>query len=75
MEPERSRLYPSIARPGANPMAIERAEGAYLIAQGGRRILDAAGCKYSALVQELDMKFKRPGEMSIHRHVKPDVAQ
>jgi adenosylmethionine-8-amino-7-oxononanoate aminotransferase len=35
--------YPFVSRPGAQPLQIERAEGAYLITPDGRRILDAAG--------------------------------
>lgn len=35
--------YPLIGRPGSTPMAIARAEGAYLYTPDGREILDAAG--------------------------------
>lgn len=38
-----ARVYPFVSRPGAVPFEIARAEGAYLIAADGRRILDAAG--------------------------------
>jgi adenosylmethionine-8-amino-7-oxononanoate aminotransferase len=40
---ERAARYAFSAQPGASPFQIERAEGAYLIAPDGRRILDAAG--------------------------------
>ncbi len=43
MDPGRSQRFPFIARPGAQPFEIARAEGAYLITPDGRRILDAAG--------------------------------
>ena len=49
MEPERSSRYPFVAQPGARPLVISRAEGAYLYTpdseapSGERRILDAAG--------------------------------
>jgi len=35
--------YAFVPRPGAVPLAIERAQGVWLYADGGRRILDAAG--------------------------------
>ena len=35
-----------------------------------RRILEAAGCDFDTLVNELDQRWKRPGEMSIHRRVR-----
>src|SRR5262245_2699358 len=35
--------FPFVPHPGAVPLAIERAEGAYLFTSDGRRILDAAG--------------------------------
>lgn len=37
-----------------------------------RRILEATGCDYATLVRELDRRWKRPGEMSIHRAVRMD---
>ena len=37
-----------------------------------RRILEAAGCDFTGLVRELDQRWKRPGEMSIHRAVRTD---
>ncbi len=43
MDPERLRRVPFLPRPGGSPLAIDRAEGAYLITSDGRRILDAAG--------------------------------
>ncbi len=43
MKAEEARAYTFISRGGAQPFAIERAEGAYLITPDGKRILDAAG--------------------------------
>lgn len=43
MKAEGARAYSFISQPGAQPFAIERAEGAYLITPDGKRILDAAG--------------------------------
>jgi adenosylmethionine-8-amino-7-oxononanoate aminotransferase len=43
VDPERVAGYAFVPRPGAVPLAIERAEGCYLYASGGLRILDAAG--------------------------------
>lgn len=43
MKAEETLAYPFISRPGTQPFAIERAEGAYLITPDGKRILDAAG--------------------------------
>lgn len=49
MDPERSRAYPFVAPPGATPLVLSRAEGAYLYTpdpgspSGERAILDAAG--------------------------------
>jgi adenosylmethionine-8-amino-7-oxononanoate aminotransferase len=43
MDPERSRRLQFIPSEGRPPLAIARAEGAYLIQPDGRRILDAAG--------------------------------
>ena len=49
MDPERSSGYPFISQPGATPLVVSRAEGAYLYtpdpksASGERAILDAAG--------------------------------
>jgi len=39
-----------------------------------RRILEASGCDYEGLVRELDRRWKRPGEMSIRRVVRTDLA-
>ena len=38
-----------------------------------RRVLEAAGCDFSSLIQELNQRWKRPGEMSIHRAVRTDT--
>jgi len=43
MQSERASRYAFSSHPGAAPFQIDRAEGAYLIAPDGRRILDAAG--------------------------------
>jgi adenosylmethionine-8-amino-7-oxononanoate aminotransferase len=43
MQAERALVYPFVARAGARPTVIARAEGVHLIAADGRRILDAAG--------------------------------
>lgn len=43
MDQERASAYAFAARAGAKSTIIERTEGVWLIAPGGRRILDAAG--------------------------------
>ncbi len=43
MDPEGRHAYAFIPRPGAVPLAVERAEGAYFYTAEGLKILDAAG--------------------------------
>ncbi|HTO53013.1 MAG TPA: aspartate aminotransferase family protein [Myxococcota bacterium] len=43
MDAERARRFAFAARPGATPLSIARAEGAWLYTEDGRAILDAAG--------------------------------
>jgi adenosylmethionine-8-amino-7-oxononanoate aminotransferase len=43
MDPQRAKRSAFIPHPAAVPLSIERAEGAWLVAPDGRRILDAAG--------------------------------
>jgi adenosylmethionine-8-amino-7-oxononanoate aminotransferase len=43
MDAERARRFPFAARPGAVPLRIARAEGAWLYTEEGQAILDAAG--------------------------------
>jgi adenosylmethionine-8-amino-7-oxononanoate aminotransferase len=43
MDPDRLERFAFVPGPGAVPVAIERAEGAYLYTPDGRAILDAAG--------------------------------
>ncbi len=43
MDAERARRFPFAARPGATPLRIARAEGAWLYTEEGQAILDAAG--------------------------------
>ncbi len=43
MNAERLSRFPFVQTPGATPLAIDHAEGAYLITADGQRILDAAG--------------------------------
>ena len=43
MTREQLQRFAFIPHPGAVPLAVERAEGAYFFTSDGRRILDAAG--------------------------------
>jgi adenosylmethionine-8-amino-7-oxononanoate aminotransferase len=43
MEAERARRFAFASRPGANPLVIARAEGAWLYTEEGQAILDASG--------------------------------
>ncbi len=65
VEPERRRRYPFVSRPGATPLTISRAEGAYLYTpdpeapSGERPILDAAG---GAIVANIGHGRREVGE-------------
>jgi len=65
MDPDRSRGYPFVSRPGASPLVVSRAEGAYLYTpdpsrpSGERAILDAAG---GAIVSNVGHGRREVGE-------------
>jgi len=59
MKAKKAHAYTFVSQPGAKPFAIERAEGAYLIAPTGKQILDARTARRHPGTGDLDRSRAR----------------